>query len=354
MKIIIIKKKRICTRVVLTARSIDTNKQQIECLLHTHTHTPGMAIINHSRLLTHFQSHRWERILQCQKIKMCVNIIYIEMEWCVRARIYPQLNCGLRADDFIGGFVSSTVSFSVCCFIYEFRLVMGATNCLLAYINTYMLMLSVCLCVCVGPQFGMPSQFVTRFNASEMLLSLHFGTFLLYGARCGAMWSELIALSVNLPLCARLSSYYFIVRNFVFFLCWWPIPANWSRNGVCCATKTIFAQHNKEKIVCVCCFRLVFDKLEFQWNVIPEWMYLDCDQLQYLLVGLNAVIFAILQIAWWSLIFICILLSLLLTLCALIDAPSEQAKVTSTRLSSCSNWLNTPNRLDWWLFHLKQ
>lgn len=80
MKIIIIKKKRICTRVVLTARSIDTNKQQIECLLHTHTHTPGMAIINHSRLLTHFQSHRWERILQCQKIKMCVNIIYIEME----------------------------------------------------------------------------------------------------------------------------------------------------------------------------------------------------------------------------------------------------------------------------------
>ncbi|KXJ75716.1 hypothetical protein RP20_CCG011224 [Aedes albopictus] len=35
-----------------------------------------------------------------------------------------------------------------------------------------------------------------------------------------------------------------------------------------------------------------------------------------------------------------------LTLWARMEAPSEQASVTSTRLSSCSNWLNTPNRLD--------
>lgn len=44
----------------------------------------------------------------------------------------------------------------------------------------------------------------------------------------------------------------------------------------------------------------------------------------------------------------------LLTLWARMEVPSEQASVTSTKLSSCSSWLKTPSRLDWWLFHLKQ
>lgn len=43
-----------------------------------------------------------------------------------------------------------------------------------------------------------------------------------------------------------------------------------------------------------------------------------------------------------------------LTLWALMEVPSEQANVTSTKLSSFSSWLKTPNRLDWWLFHRRQ
>lgn len=42
------------------------------------------------------------------------------------------------------------------------------------------------------------------------------------------------------------------------------------------------------------------------------------------------------------------------TLWARMEVPSEQANVTSTKLSSCSSWLKTPNRLDWWLFHRRQ
>lgn len=80
------KKKRICTRVVLTARSIDTNKQQIECLLHTHTHTPGMAIINHSRLLTHFQS-LGTNFTMSKDQNVCKYYIYRNGMMCTRANI---------------------------------------------------------------------------------------------------------------------------------------------------------------------------------------------------------------------------------------------------------------------------